>query len=264
MKIALTIAGSDSGGGAGIQADLKTFAAHGVYGASVITAVTAQNTTGVKGVMEIEPSFVALQMQAVLEDMDVAAVKIGMLSGSEIIRNVALTLQDYPHIPVVLDPVMVAKSGDHLLQPEARQALIDHLFPLAQVVTPNLHEAGVITGFQVRDMEGMQEAARLIKSMGTGCVLVKGGHLQGDAVDLLFDGTGFVTFSAPRLSNCNTHGTGCTFSSAIAANLAGGTELKDAVQKAKEYITGAVENAFPVGKGVGPTNHFFNIKHRGV
>ncbi len=264
MKIALTIAGSDSGGGAGIQADLKTFAAHGVYGASVITAVTAQNTTGVKGVMEIDPSFVALQMQAVLEDMDVAAVKIGMLSGPEIIRNVALTLQDYPHIPVVLDPVMVAKSGDHLLQPEARQALTDHLFPLALVVTPNLHEAGVITGFPVQDMETMEEAARIIKAMGTGHVLVKGGHLPGDAVDLLFDGTGFVTYSAPRLSNKNTHGTGCTFSSAIAANLARGMELKDAVQKAKEYITGAVENAFPVGKGVGPTNHFFDITRQGV
>mgnify|MGYP001412615130 CR=1 FL=1 len=264
MKIALTIAGSDSGGGAGIQADLKTFAAHGVYGTSVITALTAQNTTGVKGVMEIEPSFVALQMQAVLEDMDVAAIKIGMLSGSEIIRQVALTLQDYPDIPVVLDPVMVAKSGDHLLQPEARQALIDHLFPLARVITPNLHEAGVITGSQVHDVESMQQAARTIKSMGAGHVLVKGGHLPGDAVDLLFDGSGFVTFSAPRLSNKNTHGTGCTFSSAIAANLAGGLELKEAVQRAKDYITGAVKNAFPVGKGVGPTHHFFNIALRGV
>lgn len=263
MKIALTVAGSDSGGGAGIQADLKTFAANGVYGASVITAVTAQNTTGVKGVMDVDPSFVALQMQAVLEDMEVAAVKIGMLSSVEIIEQVASILKNYSHIPVVLDPVMVAKSGDHLLRPEARQTMIEKLFPLAKIITPNLHEAGVITGFSVGDIDDMKKAAQAINAMGVENVLVKGGHLEGDAVDLLYSSTGFVTYTAPRLSNGNTHGTGCTYSSAIAANLAKGMELKKAVSRAKDYITGAIENAFPVGKGVGPVNHFHNTVSQG-
>ncbi|MBM7855440.1 hydroxymethylpyrimidine/phosphomethylpyrimidine kinase [Desulfohalotomaculum tongense] len=259
MKAALTIAGSDSGGGAGIQADLKTFAAHGVYGTSIITAVTAQNTTGVQGVAEIEPSFVALQMKSVLEDIKIDAIKIGMLSSTEIIKSVARVLKEYPHIPVVLDPVMVAKSGDHLLQPSARQALIDFLFPLAKVITPNLHEAGVIANFTVKSMDDMKKAAQVIKSMGASNILVKGGHLPGDAVDLLYDGKKFSSFTARRLSNKNTHGTGCTYSSAIAANLAKGLDLENAVAEAKKYITGAIENAFPVGRGVGPTNHFFKI-----
>lgn len=262
MKTALTIAGSDSGGGAGIQADLKAFAANGVFGTSVITAVTAQNTTGVLGVAELEPSFVELQIKAVLEDIQVDAIKIGMLSSSEIIKTVAGVLRDYTHIPVVLDPVMVAKSGDHLLQPQARQALIEHLMPLASIVTPNLHEAGVIVGFEVKDVKAMEEAAQAIKNMGAANVLVKGGHLQGEAVDLLYNGQVFTTFSAPRLSNANTHGTGCTYSSAIAANLAKGVDVKTAVSQAKEYITGAIENAFPLGKGIGPTHHFYDLYRR--
>ncbi|MBO8138402.1 MAG: bifunctional hydroxymethylpyrimidine kinase/phosphomethylpyrimidine kinase [Desulfotomaculum sp.] len=259
MKAALTIAGSDSGGGAGIQADLKTFAAHGVYGASVITAVTAQNTVSVLGVAEIEPSFVELQLHAVLEDIKIDAIKIGMLSSTEIIKIVAKTLNNYSHIPVVLDPVMVAKSGDHLLKLEAKQALINYLLPLAAVVTPNLHEAGVLAGFTINTIEDMKKAADIIKSLGPKNVLVKGGHLPGEAVDLLYDGNEFKAFTAQRLSNKNTHGTGCTYSSAIAANLAKGMNLTQAITEAKQYITGAIKNAFPVGRGIGPTNHFYKL-----
>ncbi|WP_031513082.1 bifunctional hydroxymethylpyrimidine kinase/phosphomethylpyrimidine kinase [Desulfofalx alkaliphila] len=256
---ALTIAGSDSGGGAGIQADLKAFAANGVYGASVITAVTAQNTQGVRGIAELQPEFVVLQMEAVLEDIKIDAIKIGMLSNAEIIKSVAKVLTAYPHIPVVLDPVMVAKSGDHLLQPQARQALIDHLLPLSDVVTPNLPEAAAIVDFEVGTVEEMKKAAQTIRAMGAKHVLVKGGHLPGDAIDLLYDGHKFTPFTAKRLTNNNTHGTGCTYSSAIAANLAKGLAVKDAVAQAKEYITGAIEHAFPLGKGIGPTHHFYKI-----
>ncbi|MTI81598.1 MAG: bifunctional hydroxymethylpyrimidine kinase/phosphomethylpyrimidine kinase [Firmicutes bacterium] len=259
MKIALTIAGSDSGGGAGIQADLKTFAANGVYGASAITAITAQNTQGVQGVAELESSFVALQIRSVLEDMPVDAIKIGMLSNSSIIKAVAEVLTGYPRIPVVLDPVMVAKSGDHLLQPEAREAMLEHLFPLARMITPNLHESGVIVQFKVHTIEDMKKAALAIYEMGVSNVLIKGGHLEGDAVDLLYDGSEFTTYRTQRLTNKHTHGTGCTYSSAIAANLAKGLQLEHAVKYAKEYITGAIEHAFPVGRGIGPTNHFFKL-----
>ena len=257
MKAALTIAGSDSGGGAGIQADLKTFAAHQVYGASVITAVTAQNTTGVWGIAELAASFVALQAKAVLTDLTIDAIKIGMLANAEIIKAVAQVLNNYPHIPVVLDPVMIAKSGDHLLQPAARQALIKYLFPLVKLITPNLHEASVITGFEVEEIATMKKAARMIKKMGAANILIKGGHLKGDAVDLLFDGCDFYYFTALRLPNTNTHGTGCTYSAAIAANLAQGLDLNNAISQAKKYITGAIDNAFPIGKGTGPVHHFY-------
>lgn len=259
MIAALTIAGSDSGGGAGIQADLKTFAAHKVFGTSVITALTAQNTQGVFGVVDIDPDFVALQIKTVLDDIDISAIKIGMLSNSAIIQAVAETLRNYPHIPVVLDPVMVAKGGDHLLNPSAKQALIKDLLPLATVITPNLHEAGVIVDFAVEDQASMEKAAQTIYTLAKTNVLVKGGHLAGDAVDLLYDGAQFTCYRAVRLPHTNTHGTGCTYSAAIASNLAHGLNLKDATSRAKEYITNAIKNSFPLGKGIGPTHHFYNL-----
>ncbi|MCL0063435.1 bifunctional hydroxymethylpyrimidine kinase/phosphomethylpyrimidine kinase [Peptococcaceae bacterium] len=258
MKAVLTIAGSDSGGGAGIQADLKTFSAHGVYGASVITAVTAQNTKGVYGIFEIEPSFVELQIKTVLEDIDIKAIKIGMLSNADIIQCVASTLKDKPSIPIVLDPVMVAKSKDILLKPEAIKVLIEYLLPITHLVTPNLYEASIIAEIEISTVSDMKKAAKIIKSMGASNVLIKGGHLQGDAIDILYTGDEFVEFTSPRLSNIHTHGTGCTFSASIASNLARGFDLKRSISKSKEYITNAIKNAFPIGKGISPVNHLYN------
>lgn len=259
MIAALTIAGSDSGGGAGIQADLKTFAAHKVFGTSAITALTAQNTQGVFGVMDVEADFVALQIKTVLDDIKISAIKVGMLSNADIIQAVANTLRKYPHIPVVLDPVMVAKSGDHLLDPSAKQALINHLLPLATVITPNLHEASVMVDFPVKTLADMQKAAQQIYSQTKTNVLVKGGHLAGDAEDLLYDGQQFTSYKAERLPQTNTHGTGCTYSAAIAANLAHGLSLTEAIGQAKEYITNCIKHCFPLGKGIGPTHHFYNF-----
>ena len=258
IKSALTIAGSDSGGGAGIQADLKTFFAHGVYGTSVITAVTAQNTTGVYGVLEIDPSFVELQIKTVLKDIDIKSIKIGMLSSSKIIEHVANALKNKNDIPIILDPVMVAKSGDPLLKPEAVQSLIKYLFPVAYLVTPNLHETSIITGINVVTVSDMQKAAKVIKSMGAKNVLIKGGHLEGDAIDILYEGDEFIEFKSPRLSVIHTHGTGCTYSASIASNLAHRFDLKTAVSKSKKYITNAIKNAFPIGKGISPVDHLHN------
>lgn len=256
MKRALTIAGSDSGGGAGIQADLKTFAALGVYGMSALTAITAQNTVGVQGVFELPAEFVGLQIDSVVTDIGVDAVKTGMLANADIITVVAERVQKYPLPNVVVDPVMVAKSGDPLLREDARDALIRLLLPLATVVTPNLHEAQVLTRMEIASLDDMKEAARVIHSMGPRYVVVKGGHLQGDSVDVLFDGMDFVLLPAPRLQTRNTHGTGCTFASAIAAGLALGIDAVDAVRQAKEYITTALRYAPNVGHGHGPTHHF--------
>ncbi len=217
MKHLLTIAGSDSGGGAGIQADLKTFAALGVYGMSAITAVTAQNTLGVYKVAELGPEMVKAQIDAIFCDIRVDAVKIGMVSNADIIRQIAASLKEWGATNIVIDPVMVAKSGHRLLNPEAIEALKHELFPLATIVTPNLPEAAELVGREVVGEQGMEEAARTIHAFGCGSVLVKGGHLEGEAVDLLFDGNRVIRFANPRLKNNNTHGTGCTLSSAIAA-----------------------------------------------
>src|SRR5688500_11629199 len=217
---ALTIAGSDSGGGAGIQADLKTFSAFRVFGMSVITAVTAQNSVGVQGVENLPPAFVARQLHSVLEDFGADAAKCGMLSTAPIIEAVAAGLAERPVDKLVVDPVMVAKSGDPLLQPDARAALIGRILPLALVVTPNLPEAEALTGMPVTTRAEMEEAARRIHAMGPRNVLVKGGHLKGEAVDLLWTGRALTAFSAPRIDSTNTHGTGCTLSAAIAAGLA--------------------------------------------
>jgi hydroxymethylpyrimidine kinase/phosphomethylpyrimidine kinase len=255
MRVALTIAGSDSGGGAGIQADLKTFAALKVYGTSVITSVTAQNTQGVYGIQDMPPHFVGEQITAVCEDILVDACKTGMLSNTDIIEVVAEKLEEYNVEKYVLDPVMVAKSGDALLREDAVSSLIHLLVPLSYVVTPNIHEASLISGIPIESVEDMEEAAQKIQEMGSKTVVVKGGHLEGDAVDVLFNGEVHV-LKSERIKTKNTHGTGCTFSSAIAAHLARKEDVVTAVKNAKEFITKAIMYSFPLGKGYGPTHHF--------
>jgi hydroxymethylpyrimidine/phosphomethylpyrimidine kinase len=252
----LTVAGSDSGGGAGIQADLKTFSAFRVFGMSVLTAVTAQNSVGVTGVHDLPPEFVARQLDAVLDDFGADAVKLGMLSTAGIIETVAEGLRRRRQTRIVLDPVMIAKSGDPLLQPDARAALIRALLPLAEVVTPNLHEASVLAGLPVATEVDMEEAARRIHAGGPRHVLVKGGHLEDSATDVLWDGRAFTRFRGERLDSNNTHGTGCTYSAAIAAGLAHGRPLVDAIGEAKAYVTAAIREGFAAGHGVGALRHF--------
>ncbi len=255
---ALTIAGSDSGGGAGIQADLKTFAAHGVYGASVVTAITAQNTVAVRAIHEVPAAVVAAQVDAVLEDIGADAVKTGMLSSAEIIGVVAERLRAHRTDRLVVDPVMVAKSGDRLLREDAVAALRELLLPLAAVVTPNAAEASVLAGLDVVDERTAHEAARRIRALGPGLVIVKGGHLGGErSDDVVFDGASFEVLSAPRIDTPHTHGTGCTFSAAIAAELARGRSPLDAARAAKAFLHGAIEHAEPLGAGHGPVNHLW-------
>jgi hydroxymethylpyrimidine/phosphomethylpyrimidine kinase len=260
MKKALTIAGSDSGGGAGIQADLKAFAARGVYGMSALTAITAQNTVGVQGVFELPADFVGRQIDSVMSDIGADAWKTGMLSNAEIIRVVADRARRYGMERLVVDPVMVAKSGDPLLRPEARDALIEELVPLACVITPNHYEAQVLTGLEIGTVDDMRRAAEAIHELGARHVVVKGGHLPGasGALDVLFDGQTFTEFDAPRVDTPNTHGTGCTFASAIAAELAKGQPVQEAVRIAKSYLTAALRAAvaLQIGHGHGPLNHF--------
>ena len=258
MKNLLTIAGSDSSGGAGIQADLKTFSAHGVFGMSVITAVTAQNTQGVFAVQDILPEIIEKQIQVIFDDIPVDGIKIGMVSQTDTIKIIAETLSKYPIKNLVVDPVMISKSGYDLLKPEAKEALIKYLLPMATVVTPNLPEAEVITGIEINTIDDMKKAAELIYRNGPKYVLVKGGHLEGDAIDILYDGSVFTHFNFPRINSKNTHGTGCTLSSAIASNLGKGMDIVKAIDEAKKYITIAIEKSFSIGKGVGPVHHFHN------
>jgi hydroxymethylpyrimidine/phosphomethylpyrimidine kinase len=253
---ALTIAGSDSGGGAGIQADLKTFMALGVYGTSVITAVTAQNTRGVQAVVDLPVEFVAQQFDSVLPDIGTHAAKTGMLSSIPLVHVVSQKVQEYRVRQLVVDPVMVAKGGHPLLREEARQALIEVLLPLALIVTPNLHEASLLAGIEVKNRADMEEAARRIKSLGPAYVVVKGGHLeQEEACDVLFDGREFHTYTAPRRDTLCTHGAGCTFSAAIAASLAKGRSVPEAVAAAKAFISKTIAAGFPIGHGHAPLNH---------
>jgi hydroxymethylpyrimidine/phosphomethylpyrimidine kinase len=260
VKRVLTIAGSDSGGGAGIQADLKTFAARGVYGMSALTAITAQNTVGVQGVFELPAEFVTLQIDSVMSDIGADAWKTGMLSNAEIIRAVAERAHHYGVERLVVDPVMVAKSGDALLRSEARDALIQDLLPAAYVITPNHHEAQVLTGLAISGLDDMRRAARSIHELGARYVVVKGGHLPAvqAAIDVLFDGQAFYDFESPRIDTPNTHGTGCTFASAMAAELAKGLPVRQAVGMAKAYLTAALQAAvdLQLGQGHGPLNHF--------
>ena len=258
--IAVTIAGSDSSGGAGIQADLKTFSALGVYGASVITALTAQNTQGVRAIHDVPPEFVAVQIDAVFSDLDVGAVKIGMLSRSATIAAVAAGLDRHRPANMVLDPVMVATSGDRLLAPEAVEALRRLLIPHALVLTPNLPEAAALLDAPIADNENeMRAQAQRLLALGAKAVLIKGGHGSGpESVDLLVDENGSSRIASARVTTRNTHGTGCTLSSAIAAELAKGHALADAVRTAKDYVTAAIAAAdrLAIGKGRGPVHHF--------
>lgn len=258
MKKVLTIAGSDSCGGAGIQADLKTMSSLGVYGMSVITAITAQNTVGVQDVMEVSKELVEAQIRSIFDDIRVDAVKIGMVSNIEIIKVIKDLLIEYKAKNIVIDPVMVSKSGYFLLRPEAQQA-IKELISIADVVTPNIPEAEVLTGMKIENAGSMKEAALIIKKTGAKNILIKGGHRCNDANDILLYEDDFITLEGYRIETKNTHGTGCTLSSAIASYMAKGYDIKDAVKLSKEYITKAIANSFSIGDGVGPVGHFVEL-----
>ncbi len=260
---ALTIAGSDSGAGAGIQADLKTFAAFGVYGTSVITAITAQNTKGVTRILELPPDLVAAQIDAVIGDIGTHALKTGMLANSAIIEVVAEKIREYGLQNLVVDPVMVAKGGDLLLRQEAIETLRSRLIPLATIVTPNLPEAEQLTGIPGSRLQDIKESARRIINMGAKSVVIKGGHHKGPATDIFYDGKKFHELKTARVRTPHTHGTGCTFSAAIAANLAKGENLEKAVVLAKRYITQAIRKGFAIGAGHSPVHHFYHFWTRG-
>jgi hydroxymethylpyrimidine/phosphomethylpyrimidine kinase len=251
---ALTIAGSDSGGGAGIQADLKTMLALGVHGMSVIAAVTAQNSLGVQGYWELPPEAVRAQLDSVLSDIGAQAVKTGMLASKVLVETVSSVLADVT-VPIVVDPVGVSKHGDSLLALDALDAVRTSLLPLATVVTPNLWEVEQLTGVRVDEENHLRDAAEAVHDLGPSWVLIKGGHLPGEPVDLLFDGVREYRFAAARHDNRHTHGTGCTLASAIASHLALGADVVDAVGRAKEYVTGAIRHGFPLGSGIGPVDH---------
>jgi hydroxymethylpyrimidine/phosphomethylpyrimidine kinase len=260
LPVALTIAGSDSGGGAGIQADLKTFAALGVHGTSAITAITAQNTATVNDIFELPVGIITAQIDSVVNDLDVRAVKTGMLASSQIIEAIAASIAKHRIANLVVDPVMIAKGGAKLLRDDAIDALRLLLLPLASVVTPNLPEAEVILGRSVRTIADRMKAARDLVALGAGAAVVKGGHAVGDATDVYWDGTELVELSGTRVQTTNTHGSGCVFSAAIAAGLAHGLTPLNAVRQAKEFIGGAIENSLEIGHGHGPVNPMFNLK----
>jgi len=267
MKKVLSIAGSDCSGGAGIQADLKTFSAHGIFGMSVVVSVVAENTCRVIDIQDVTPDMIEKQIDAVFEDIEVNAVKVGMLSTPACMKAVAGKLRQYKPENVVIDPVMYAKNGSPLMAPNATGELIATVIPLAGILTPNIPEAEKITGMTIENAADMEDAARRIYSMGCKNVLVKGGHATDGvdvALDVLFDGEGFYRYEAPRVDTKNTHGTGCTYSSAIASNLALGLDIKSAVAAAKEYITTAIRHSLPIGKGHGPTNHFYDLYKNGL
>ncbi|AXU75385.1 phosphomethylpyrimidine kinase [Clostridioides difficile] len=256
----LTIAGSDSSGGAGIQADLKTFSAIGTYGMSVITAVTAQNTKGVFAVEDLNKKIIKKQIEAVFEDIPPRAVKIGMVSSPEIILEIVENLKKYNPKYLVVDPVMISKSGYYLLKPEAKENLIKHLIPLAYIITPNIPEAEEITGIKIHNVDDMKRVGKEILQLGPKFVLMKGGHLDGEAVDILVGKNIFKVYKSERIDKKNTHGTGCTLSSAITSYLALGYEITEAVNLSKIYITEAIKRSFDIGHGVGPVHHFYKFE----
>lgn len=259
MKKVLTIAGSDCSGGAGIQADIKTITAHKMYAMSAITALTAQNTTGVYGILEADADFVGKQLDCIFEDIRPDAVKIGMVSNAAIIKMIAAKLKQYKAVNIVADPVMVSTSGSRLMEAEAADALITELLPLADVITPNIPEAQVLCGFAVNSSDSCLRAADTIEKKISSAVLIKGGHLKDTADDLLYSKGTAKWFPGRRVDNPNTHGTGCTLSSAIACNLAAGYDLAESVQRAKDYITGALKAGLDLGRGSGPLNHMYNL-----
>jgi hydroxymethylpyrimidine/phosphomethylpyrimidine kinase len=263
MKIALTIAGSDSGGGAGIQADLKTFAAHGVHAATAVSAVTAQNSVRVAAYAALDPAMVVAQIETVASDMPIAALKTGMLANRAIITAVAEAINRIANGPIVVDPVMVAKSGDRLLAPEAERAYVDDLFPIATIITPNLAAAAALLGRSVRSVAAMRDAARDLRALGPQAVLVKGGHLAGEgAPDVLCDGADIIELPAERVATVHTQGSGCTLSAAICARLARGEPLRDAVRGAKEFVTGALRAAYATGRGRGTLDQLQSLHDR--
>lgn len=259
MKKVLTIAGSDSSGGAGIQADIKTITAHKMYAMSAITALTAQNTTGVYGIMDATPEFVSLQLDCIFQDIYPDAVKIGMVSSGKIIEAIVGKLKEYKAKNIVLDPVMVSTSGCKLLSDEAQEALIAKLLPVATIITPNIPEAEVLSGITIKNEDDMIFAAKKIAAYYDGAILVKGGHLVSDAIDLLYENSQYHWYVSERVDNPNTHGTGCTLSSAIACNLAAGKSLSESIKDGKEYLTGALKAMLDLGKGAGPMDHTYNI-----
>lgn len=264
MKKVLCIAGSDCSGGAGIQADLKTFSAHGVFGMSVIVSVVAENTSRVIGIENVSPEMIGRQIDAVFEDIEVDAVKVGMLSTPEGMNAVAARLQLYRPANVVVDPVMYAKNGCPLMEASAIRTLIRNVIPLADVLTPNIPEAERITESAICSVADMEEAAKTICAMGSRAVVVKGGHAVGNAVDVLFDGKELWHYDTARIDTKNTHGTGCTFSAAVASQLARGLDIREAVSKAKEYVTMAITHSLDIGKGCGPTHHFWQLYQHGL
>ncbi len=259
MKKALTIAGSDSCGGAGIQADIKTMTMNGVYAMSAITALTAQNTTGVTGIMEVTPEFLKEQIDDVFNDIRPDAVKIGMVSSSELIKIIADRLKYFKAVNIVVDPVMVATSGSRLINEDAITTLKSDLLPIADIITPNIPEAEVLSGISIQTENDMIKAAKTISFRYNCAVLCKGGHSVNDANDLLYENGKYKWFKGKRINNPNTHGTGCTLSSAIASNLAKGFDMQSSVQRAKDYISGALADMLDLGKGSGPMNHMFNL-----
>lgn len=264
MKKVLTITGSDCSGGAGIQADLKTFSAHGVFGMSAVTAVVAENTSRVIAVQNITPDIIAKQIDAVFEDIGADAVKIGMLPTPESMEAVTGRMRRYGQHPVIIDPVMYAKNGCPLMEETAVNALIKMVIPAADVLTPNIPEAEKIAGTRIESVKDMENAAQKIHDMGCGAVVIKGGHACGSALDILFDGKAFYHFNADRIKTKNTHGTGCTFSSAIASWMAKGKGVREAVELAKSYVTMAIEHSLAIGKGNGPTHHFYQLYQSGL
>jgi hydroxymethylpyrimidine/phosphomethylpyrimidine kinase len=258
---ALTIAGSDSGGGAGIQADLKTFTAFGIYGMSAVTALTAQNTVGVQGIQAVPAEFIRKQIESVMTDIGTDAVKTGMLATEEIVKVVVEAIQSFQMSNLVVDPVMVAKGGDPLLAETARQTIKELLLPLAEVITPNIFEAEVLIGYKIEDLKAMQKAAKDLHELGCRWVVVKGGHLnmEGQAIDVVYNGSDYYFLKSAHFDSQNTHGTGCTFASAIAASLAKNLPALSAIKKAKEYITEAIRCGLAIGNGHGPTNHLVGV-----
>lgn len=259
MKKILTIAGSDCSGGAGIQADIKTITAHKMYAMSAITSLTAQNTTGVYGVLDCSPEFLCLQLESIFTDIYPDAVKIGMVSNKELISVIADKLVEYKAKNIVLDPVMVSTSGSKLLNDDAMEILINKLLPLANIITPNILEAECLCGFHIVTKEDMKKAAVKISEKFTGHILIKGGHLRNCSDDLLYSNGEFIWYSQEKINNPNTHGTGCTLSSAIACNLGNGCDIKESILNAKKYITGAIKANLNIGNGSGPLNHCYNI-----
>ncbi len=264
MKKVLSIAGSDCSGGAGIQADLKTFSAHGVFGMSAIVSVVAENTSRVIDIEDVTPDMIQKQIDAVFEDIEVDAVKIGMLSGVESMLAVAEKLREWKPKNVVVDPVMYAKNGCALMAPDSIDTLIEVIVPLSDVLTPNIPEAEKIANIEIATIADMEAAAKIIHRMGCAHVLIKGGHAEGDAVDVLFDGKEFHYYAAKRIETKNTHGTGCTYSSAIASNLALGYPINQSVERGKQYVTTAIRHALEIGKGHGPTHHFYDLYQNGL